>query len=201
MSAPSLSQIVSNQTMHLPLLEGPWRISIVGCSGSGKTTLARRLAAQLQIPHIEMDGLFWGRNWQAAGTEEFRDRIGTAVAQSNWVIDGNYRQARDLVWQRATLILWLDYPRWRVMQQIIWRTCKRVFLAQPLWNDNRENWRQAFLSRDSMIYYAWHTHPKRRQEYSWLFSLDEFEGRVVRLRSHQETQAFLNKLPTASKAS
>lgn len=186
--------------MHLPLREGPWRISIVGCSGSGKTTLARKLAAQLQIPHVELDGLFWGRNWQAAGTEEFRDRISQAVTQPNWVIDGNYLRARDLVWQRATLIVWLDYSRWRVMWQIFGRTCQRVFLAQPLWNGNRESWRQAFFSRDSMIYYAWRTHPRRREEYSWLFSLSEFEGRVVRLRSHQETQAFLNKLPTPSQA-
>jgi adenylate kinase family enzyme len=186
--------------MPLPPIQSPYRISIVGCSGAGKTTLARHLAAQLQVPHIEMDGLFWGRNWQATQTEEFRDRISQAIAQPQWVIDGNYRQARDLVWQRATLIVWLDYPRWRVMRQIVWRTFKRVALAQPLWNDNRESWRQAFFSRDSMIYYAWHTHPKRREEYSWLFSLKEFEGRVVRLRSQLETQTFLDKLSIPSKA-
>jgi len=33
------------------------RIAVVGTSGSGKTTLARALAAQLALPHIELDAV------------------------------------------------------------------------------------------------------------------------------------------------
>lgn len=35
------------------------KINVVGTSGSGKSTFSRRLAAQLAIPYIEMDALFW----------------------------------------------------------------------------------------------------------------------------------------------
>lgn len=175
--------------------DSPWRISVVGTSGSGKTTLARQLAQRLGIPHVEIDALFWGPHWTPASTDAFRDRISEAVASEAWVIDGNYLRARDLVWARATLIVWLDYPRWVVMRQIIRRTVARVLCQTELWSGNREHWRDAFFSQKSMIYYAWRTHPERQQEYAWLFSLPEFEGRVVRLRSYQETQVFLNKLP------
>ena len=33
------------------------RIVVVGTSGAGKTTLARRIAAQLQLPHIELNAI------------------------------------------------------------------------------------------------------------------------------------------------
>jgi len=39
------------------------RIAVVGTSGSGKTTLARRLAAGLDLPFVELDAI----NWQAVG--------------------------------------------------------------------------------------------------------------------------------------
>ncbi|MES2783860.1 MAG: hypothetical protein V4684_00225 [Pseudomonadota bacterium] len=39
---------------------GPQRIIVIGMSGSGKTTLAKQIEARCGIPHIELDGLFWG---------------------------------------------------------------------------------------------------------------------------------------------
>ncbi len=38
----------------------PRRILVAGTSGAGKTTVARRVAAVLSIPHIEIDALFHG---------------------------------------------------------------------------------------------------------------------------------------------
>ena len=35
------------------------RIVVVGTSGAGKTTLARRIAALLKLPHIELDAINW----------------------------------------------------------------------------------------------------------------------------------------------
>ena len=39
------------------------RIVVVGSSGAGKTSLARRLAAQLGVPHIELDALHFAEDW------------------------------------------------------------------------------------------------------------------------------------------
>ncbi|HEY9763734.1 MAG TPA: AAA family ATPase [Trichocoleus sp.] len=172
-----------------------WRISVIGTPGSGKTTLARQIAQALQIPHIELDALFWGPNWTESKTEEFRDRIVSAIAAPTWVADGNYRRSGgDLVRDKANLIVWLDYSRQVVMQRIIWRTLNRVISHQELWSGNRESWRQAFFSQDSMIYYTWRKHSHYREEYRHQFSLPEFQGRMVRLRSPQEAQDWLTGL-------
>jgi energy-coupling factor transporter ATP-binding protein EcfA2 len=40
------------------------RIVVVGTSGAGKTTLARRIAALLELPHIELDAINWQPGWR-----------------------------------------------------------------------------------------------------------------------------------------
>jgi tRNA A37 N6-isopentenylltransferase MiaA len=51
---------------------------VVGTSGAGKTTLALELAAILNVPHIELDALHWGREWSVR--PDFAERVVAAVA-------------------------------------------------------------------------------------------------------------------------
>ena len=37
-----------------------------------------------------------------------------ALTETAWVSDGNYGQVRDIVWRRATALVWLDYA-WPVI--------------------------------------------------------------------------------------
>lgn len=46
------------------------KIYIVGSVGSGKTTLARKVAAELQVPHFETDNFVW--NHQPTGPLEMK---------------------------------------------------------------------------------------------------------------------------------
>ena len=86
------------------------QIAVIGTSCSGKTTLARKLSEILHIPHIELDTLFWKKDWQTADRKQFRKNVARVVKQDTWVIDGNFSIVRDLVWARADTIIWLDYP-------------------------------------------------------------------------------------------
>ena len=47
---------------------------------------------------------------------------------------------RDLVWDRATIIVWLYLPRCQIMAQVIWRSVGRAATGTELWNGNRERW-------------------------------------------------------------
>ena len=42
------------------------RVVVIGTTGSGKSRLAERLAEQTGLRVIELDALFWGRDWQPA---------------------------------------------------------------------------------------------------------------------------------------
>lgn len=120
------------------------RIVIVGNTGTGKTTLARQLAADLDLTHIELDGLFHGPNWTPTPPEQFQAKIQAAMdaadrATDGWTMCGNYQSASDRIGQKAAdTIIWLDMPRWLVMRRVSGRTVRRAVRREVLWNGNRE---------------------------------------------------------------
>src|SRR5947207_5429705 len=98
------------------------RIHVVGTSGSGKTTLALALSERFAIPHVSLDALHWEPNWTGAPVEVFRERTAQAVLGEAWSLDGNYHVVRDIVWNRANVVVWLDFS----LPVILWRLTKRT---------------------------------------------------------------------------
>ena len=101
------------------------RIVVVGTSGAGKITLARTIAARLALPHIELDAINWQAGWRDLTRHdpaEFVRRVTEAIQADRWVVDGNYGPVRDIVWTRATHLVWLDYPRPVIMARVIRRS-------------------------------------------------------------------------------
>jgi adenylate kinase family enzyme len=166
---------------------GP-RISVVGTSGAGKTTFAARAAQRLRIPHVELDALYHGPNWTPTPEPELRQKVAQIVAQDRWVIDGNYGVVRDLVWERATTVVWIDPPLPVIMAQVIWRSVSRGITGQELWNGNRERIRTWF-SADHPIRWALSTHARRQRDFLALMG-----PHWVRLRSRKAAEAYLRTL-------
>ena len=139
----------------------------MGSSGSGKTHLARELARRLGRDHIELDSLAWGGNWQK--NADFREVVEKIVATDTWVIEGNYRSVRDLVWSRATAIVWLNYSILIALRRASMRSLRRIVRGEKLWGGNRETFRRAFLSFDGPVLWILQSHHRRRREYRQLF--------------------------------
>ena len=167
------------------------RIVVKGSSGAGKSTFAAELARRLSLTFIELDGLFHGPNSSAPTVAEFRTRVESALAlaASGWVVDGNYdSKLEDLVLGPADTIIWLDLPFYVKFSRVWRRTLGRIRGDVELWNGNRETWRNAFLSRDTIFLWTIKIHFRHRK--SWPILLGD-DPRLVRLRSSAAAKQWL----------
>ena len=171
------------------------RIVVVGTSGSGKTTLAREVSQRSQLPHVELDALYWEPSWGEPPKDVFRQRVLDALMGDSWIIDGNYGQVRDIVWGRADTVVFLDYSFGLVWRRLWKRTVRRAFQQEELWNGNRETIRQSFFSQDSILLWMLQTYFKRRKQYPQLLQQPEYRHLdVVHLQSQSQTDAWLATL-------
>jgi len=173
------------------------RVAVIGTTGSGKSWLAERLAERVGLRVIELDALFWGRDWQPVPVDLFRHRVERETGDDGWVVVGNYGQVRDLVWRPADTLVWLDLPLPLVMGRLLRRTVKRAVTREELWGTgNREYLSRAFLSRNSILLYALKTHRLNRQRFEKECEALAAEKRIVRLCSRREVERFAaNPLP------
>jgi len=176
-------------------IEFPYRrVIVVGTTGAGKSTLAAELAARLGVAHVELDALYWDANWTEAPFEAFRERVAAATRGDEWVADGNYRASRDIVWERAEVLVWLDYGFLTCLFRLLRRTWRRVFTREELWNGNRENiWGQLRLwSKDSLIHWFFKTYWRRKREIPFWLTWPEYEHlKVYHFRSPREMEGWL----------
>ena len=174
---------------------------VIGTSGAGKTTLARRIAAQLQLPHIELDAINWQSEWRDLtrhDPDEFVRRVTEAIEAEAWVVDGNYGPVRERVWRRATHLVWLDYGRAVIMARVISRSLLRALLRTELWAGNRERWRH-MLHPSHPIRWAWSTWDRRRRETAERLAHADFAHlEVLRLRRPKEVPRALDLLVEAA---
>jgi len=173
------------------------RVSVVGSTGTGKTTFARELASILGVPHVECDALFWEPDWRMAERETFLARIDAATSGEAWVADGNYGGvgAREIVWARADMVIWLDFSLFVIFARLWRRTTARIRDRAELWpgTGNRETVRNAFFSRESLFIWALRTYRRRRRQYAELFARPEYARLAVhRFREPREAELWLD---------
>ena len=170
----------------------PHRIAVIGATGSGKTTLAQDLAKLLGIVHIELDAFYWGPNWTQPDPEDFLARTKGVLQTDGWVVDGNYSEIRGLVWSEADTVVWLNYSLLVVLRQLFRRTVRRFIRKEVLWNGNIEDWREHFLSTESLFVYAVrHTFRFRRLYRSFFQDPQYAYLQMIELRSPGQTRDWL----------
>jgi hypothetical protein len=122
------------------------------------------------------------------------------VAPERWVVDGNYSAVRDLVWSRATTVVWLNYAFPLVFWRALTRTVRRGVWQEELFTGNRESLRRSFCSRESILWWVMTTFRQRRRQYRVLFN-DPAWARLLRLEfcTSSEAERFLDTLAVAGK--
>lgn len=70
------------------------KIHIIGGSGTGKTYLAKRLSVKFNIPHFDLDDLFWDNTSSQYGVkmpvEKRNNMLNDILRKRDWIIEGVY---------------------------------------------------------------------------------------------------------------
>lgn len=175
----------------------PKRINVVGTSGSGKSTFSRRLSQTLNIPHVEMDKIFWGPNWRWPPDTEFFAKLQESLEQDSWVLDGNYTRTAPIKWAKVDTIIWLDFPFLKTFYRALTRALRRSLTQDEIWEGtgNRETFRRNFLSKESVLLWTLKTYSSVRKKYEQAMTDPKHSHiRFVRLRSDREIESYLANL-------
>jgi adenylate kinase family enzyme len=171
------------------------RVVVIGTSCSGKTTFASQLANKLAIAHTELDVLHWLPDWEMQPLEESRSLVAEVAVQDRWVIDGNYGKVRDIVWSRATHLVWLNYPFRTIFSGAISRTLRRVVTREELFAGNRESLSRALFNTESIIWWVLRTYKRRRREYPQLFQMPQNTHlEIIELKNQIEADRFITDI-------
>jgi adenylate kinase family enzyme len=173
------------------------RILVVGVTGAGKSTLAQTLSSRLRLPYHEMDALYFnGPSWSTNG--KLTEDVSKLTATPRWIIDSlGYPEVRDLLWDRADTVIWLDYPKHVIMPRVLRRSLRRTVTREVLFGGNRETWTD-WLHREHPAWWAWTQHGPRHREIEHRLRDPRFAAlHTLHFRRPRDTTAWLTTLPPA----
>ena len=173
------------------------RIVVIGVTSCGKSTLAENLARKLNLAYIELDALNWKSGWVGFENQEFREKVEAATRAPGWVLAGNYSKVRDIIWPRADLVVWLDYPFLLVLGRLWKRTWRRWWKKELLWGTNYEQlWPQFKLwSKESLFNWLFQSYGRHKRQYPQIFIEPAYSHlKVLRFNKPAEMENWLDSL-------
>lgn len=162
------------------------RIHIIGPSGSGKSTYAHHISRLLQIPHYDLDDLYWDNAQQNYGTkmpEDKRNRqLHQILLQDTWIIEGIYISWIQESLQRADRIILLDMS----LSSCRWRVIKRYLKRKLGFEKNK---RETLKTLVELLRWMKIDHPAKQTSFEAIEKL--FPTKTIRLKAMRE----LEKIP------
>lgn len=179
------------------------KINVVGTTGSGKTTVAKTIAKILNQPHIEIDQIFWGPNWQKPTNRDFYDRLKLSLENSNaYVLDGNYTKTNSLKLSHVQTVVWLNLPLNQNFFQLVKRTLARLMDRTELWpgTGNTESIYSHLFTKDSIFYWFLKTYKGNQIAVKALAENPQWSHlQFIELTSPAQIQEFLHHVRNFAK--
>lgn len=165
---------------------------VVGSTGAGKSTFARALSKKLNISHIELDNISRIPGGKSRSTQELRDLVIKATVTPQWIVCGNYPALKDIILDRADVIVWLDYPFFICFWQTLKRSFKHIIKREKYSNGDRETFVRLFFSKDSILVYLIKTFRQRNKRYAAMMQDPFYKDKTfIRLKSHRQAKKCL----------
>lgn len=141
---------------------------------------------------VELDELYWAPQWQPRPESAFLHSVEAAIRGPRWVVDGNYHRTRDIVWPRATAVVWLNLPFATVFARTLRRTVARSVTREVLFSGNRESLWRSFASRESILWWVITSYRRRQREFAELRTSGRYPGLAwIELRTAADASRFL----------
>ena len=97
------------------------RVLVIGSGGSGKSTFARELGRRTGLPVLHLDAHFWRPGWVRPSPEEWRSTVRSLLAESTWIMDGNYGGTLEERVRRADAVIFRDMSGRTCIRRVIGR--------------------------------------------------------------------------------
>src|SRR5439155_8414511 len=105
----------------------------------------------------------------------------------------------DLLWPRATSIIWLNLGFITVFNRVVRRSIRRGASGEALYSGNRESLARSFLSKESILLWVLRTYWRRRNDYRALRQGGRFPNlRWREFRRQAEASDFLQNVQCAA---
>jgi hypothetical protein len=119
------------------------------------------------------------------------------VSKESWIIDGNSRLVGEIIWTRATVLIWLDFALPTVIRHVLTRTISRLASGSDFSGGMRESWMRTFFSRDSILLRSVKSWALWRREYKKCCSdWTALDLRVFRVNSRKQIDYVVQRLLT-----
>jgi adenylate kinase family enzyme len=145
------------------------KIIVTGTSCTGKTTLGSKLAKQFSITQIDLDDVHFLPNWVEKEDSQFIKEVNATVdGLDEWIVTGSYQTVlKDTLWEKASLIVWLDYPLNLILRRCFIRTFRRIFYKEMCCGENYETLSR-MLFKENLFVWIFKTYWKRKRRLkSW----------------------------------
>jgi adenylate kinase family enzyme len=167
------------------------RVLVIGPCGAGKSTLATELGQRLKLPVFHMDQLNWKPGWVESSKAEIIAKLEQIVKGDRWLIDGTYGGTLVERLKHADTVIYLDYP----IRLCVARLLRRIWTYRGRTRPDMTEGCPERFDLEFLIYLMrWNSGPRIRTE----ARLKGHEKKIIRLRSPDELENWLDSLPTAA---
>lgn len=162
------------------------RILVYGHTGAGKSTLSLQLREKLNLPIIHFDRLAFEPGWVRRRASDLRLLVEEACRGAEWIVDGAYGEASHALFERADVVIFLDFPRWLCTIRLLRRWLRHRGRTRPDLQENCPDRLTYRLVTGTLFY------PRHRLLERLAFVSADCE--VVRLRGPRDVATFVSGL-------